>query len=189
MEFYLGSDESNAKCSHYTEESRERHQLRQCDCEVVLANHFSGCLCNIFERRLCSNHCTVCFEEEEEECECEVQLKNHQTGCLCNIFDATICSVHHASRCCRDHSTFYDGELSTMNCRSVLRESDQYWMSEASKELEVSISKMIERNRSENNLYSWGITSLTDEISRACNHKFLREHPGWQGFGSPDSSS
>ena len=186
MEFYLGSSKSNTKCSQYTEESQHRHKTRQCDCEVVLANHRTGCMCNIFERRLCSKHHTVTVGFEE--CECEVELKNHRTGCLCNIFDASICSDHHTSHCCHDHSSFYDGELFSMNCRSVLRESDEYWMSEASKELGVSISKMIERNKPDSNLYSWGVSSVTDEISKAHHHKFLREHPGWQGFGSPDSS-
>ena len=27
------------------------------------------------------------------------------------------------------------------------------------------------------------------EISRANQHKFLREHPGWQGFGSPPNAA
>ena len=185
MEFYLGSDESNAKCSQYTEESRVRHQLRQCECKVVLANHFSGCMCNIFERRLCSDHHTVDFEDQ---CECEVVLANHFSGCLCNIFDPSLCSDHHTlhfeelgDEDCYDHSSFYDGELSTMNCRGVLRASDQYWLNEASKELGVSVSELIERNQPENNLYMV-ITTVTDEISRAYTHKFLREHPGWKGF-------
>ena len=73
-----------------------------------------------------------------------------------------------------------------MNCRNVINASDEYWMLEASKELGVSVSEMIERNRPENNLYSMGIASVTDEISKAYTRKFLREHPNWQGFGSPD---
>ena len=79
MELFLGSEESNNRYSQYTEDSRLRHHLHQCECEILLANHFSGCICNIFNR--------------------------------------TLCSFHH---------TFQDGELSTMNCHSVRRLSDEY---------------------------------------------------------------
>lgn len=73
-----------------------------------------------------------------------------------------------------------------MNFQQVRQESDQYWMLEASKELDVSVHELKRRNLPENKLYvAISSDEITDEISNANVHKFLREHPGWEGFGPP----
>ena len=53
-------------------------------------------------------------------------------------------------------------------------------------ELGLSIEELHRRNSPENCL--WDICNIGMEISRANQHKFLREHPGWQGFGSPPNT-
>ena len=111
-------------------------------------------------------------------CECVVMLVNHHGHCQCNIFDQTICLTHH---------DFYCDELFTNNCTDVRTANEDHWVLEASKELSVSVAELRRRNLPENNLYS-SICSITDEISKANTHKFLREHPGWQGFGSPSQA-
>ena len=109
-------------------------------------------------------------------CNCTIKLANHHSGWCCNIFDCVVCLLHHE---------FYDGQLSTDNCSSVRQLTEEHWLLEASKELGIPVKKLRERNLPENNLYN-SICSVTDEISRANVHKYLREHPNWQGFGSPN---
>ena len=109
------------------------------------------------------------------QCGCQLALVNHFSGCRCNIFDRVICTQHHEFHC---------GKISTGACKEVRKSNELYWLIEASKELGVSVDELERRNLPENKLHT-AILSITDEIDNANRHKFLREHPGWQGFGSP----
>ena len=114
------------------------------------------------------------------ECKCVVALQNHlSNSCRCNIFKGMICNVHHTLRCIKLYSE---------NRHATREHSDAFWLMEASKELNVSVEELKERNLPENRLYV-AISSVQDEINNANIHKFLREHPGWKGFGSPPTAN
>ena len=110
------------------------------------------------------------------QCECRLLLANHMTGCECNIFDGVICSLHHEFMMAEDG-------LCAINCAGVRQSCQDYWLEQASLELGLSVEELHRRNSPENCL--WEICDIGMEISRANQQKFLREHPGWQGFGSP----
>ena len=109
------------------------------------------------------------------QCGCRLALTNHFKDCRCNIFDWVICLQHHEFHC---------GVISTGGCKEVRKPNNLYWQTEASKELGVPIHELWRRNLPDNKLYT-AISSISDEIGNANQQKFLREHPGWQRFGSP----
>ena len=110
------------------------------------------------------------------ECGCTLLLTNHLTGCQCSIFNGVICSLHH---------TFFmeEGGLCAINCGAIKKSCQEYWLTQASLEMGVPVEEMRRRNSPQHSL--WEICDIGMEISRANQHKFLREHPGWQGFDSP----
>ena len=70
--------------------------------------------------------------------------------------------------------------LCAINSAGVKQICQDFWLGQASLEMGVSIEEMIRRNSTENSL--WEICDIGMEISRANQHKFLQEHPGWRGL-------
>ena len=60
MEFYLGSQKSNAKCNSFSKQARLDQAISECECVVSLHNHLSNeCRCNIFRGMICHVHHTL----------------------------------------------------------------------------------------------------------------------------------